>query len=208
MASLESLSNPLERTGVLPQGMNANSDPATGSLEWDVARQYFKNDVATSAIDGGAYIYSGTTTTYRGGTDPSTDANNWTKTFPNGVSFYDGLASTFTNDGAGGFTYGAPATNVFLAPAGSEWLCVVQGTWTCGAPTTDAEIVSLVITGNGVGGTAQTIDCEPRIGSATTRFGVSAVVKVGTGGTNITLTGTYAGANQNGALQTTFVRLF
>ena len=209
MASLESLANPLERTGVLPQAMNANSNPLTGSLEWDVARQYFKNDVAISAINGGAYIYSGPTTTHLGGSDPSADAVNWTKTFTNGVSSWDSLASTLTNNGGGGFTYGTPATNVFTTEESTLWLCTVQGTFTQVSappvPLTDAEIISLTLTGQN--GTAQTIDIEPRIGSTSSRFGVSAVVGVGPAGTNITITGAYAGAIQNGSITTTFVRL-
>lgn len=208
MASLESLANPLERTGVLPQTMNFNINPLTGSPVWDVARQYFQNDVVISGFDGGAYIYNGASTCILGGTDPSTDPTNWQKTFPNGVSSYDRLTPTFTAAGGGGYT---SANNIFLAPSGSEWLVVVQGTCTqsAAAPLAAADVITTSITPNGTGPSVGQIDLLPYVGGLSTRVSGSCVVSVGNGGTTITATCSSNAGNQQGlSLSYTFVRLF
>lgn len=87
MASLESLKNPVTRLGVLgtagSQSASFRRNEVNNSNVWDVTKQYYLNDIAFSAIDGGAYVMDGgitvgsaaPLTAILGGDDPATD---WT----------------------------------------------------------------------------------------------------------------------------------
>lgn len=213
MASLESLANPLERLGVLPQAMNLNLNPITGDPTWDVARQYFQNDVAISGIDGGAYILNANSTTFLGGVDPSLDGGvHWQKTFPNGVSYYDSLVPTFTASGANYTIAGTGLTgNKYVAPAGSAWMVIWQGTATIGTGTlTATDWVQLTLTPDGTGATTpQGLNVNPQIGSASTSFSITTYVEVGTGGTGIVLTANREATDAQAIVaRLTFIRVF
>jgi hypothetical protein len=215
MASLESLSNPLERLSVLPTAMNLRKNPATGLPYWDVAIQYFINDVVISPINGGAYICSGGTqdqTAVRGGADPSADTTGvWWSTSVAGVSSSASLTPTYT---AGAI--GAPYTvtnGTLAAPAGSSWLVTVQcATATPTAAYTAADDVTITVTPNGVAGNvAANLTIDP-LTTAASRNGWSGsgFITVGATGTSIVLGGTSAGASQVVALagvRATFVRI-
>lgn len=211
MASLESLANPLERLGVLPQAMNLNLNPITGDATWDVARQYFQNDVAISGIDGGAYILNANSTTFLGGVDPSLDGGaHWQKTFPNGVSYYDSLTPTFTASGANYTIAGTGLTgNKYVAPAGSAWMVIWQGTATLGSALTAQDWVQLTLTPDGTGAVTQAVNVNPQIGSNFTPFSVSTYVEVGTGGTGIVLTASRDATDAQAIVaRLTFIRVF
>jgi hypothetical protein len=214
MASLESLSNPLERTGVLPQSVNLNINPLTGDATWDVARQYFQNDMVISGIDGGAYVLNSTSTTFLGGVDPSLDGTtNWQKTFPNGVSYFDSIVPTFATGGAGStyvVTAVGPTPNKYLAPAGSVWQITWQGTATSAGPALAAtDVLTLGFTADGAGAVSQSVNIAPFVGAQATSFGGACVVEVGTGGTGIVVSGAYPAANAQTLVgRLTFVRVF
>lgn len=92
MASLESLKDPLLRLGVLgtagSQSSSFRRNEDNNADVWDATKQYYLNDVAFSAIDGGAYVMEGGTTALGaapitavlGGSDPATD---WIQNVPN-----------------------------------------------------------------------------------------------------------------------------
>jgi len=212
MASLESLANPIERLGVLPQAVNLNVNPLTGDPTWDVARQYFQNDIAISGIDGGAYILNSTSTTLKGGVDPALDGGaSWQKTFPNGVSYYDSLATTFTASGSNYTISGTGLTGAkYVAPAGSAWQVIWQGTATIGTGTLSAgDWIQLTMTADGTGGLVQSVNVSPQIGSASTGWSVSAYIEVGTGGTGITLTASREATDAQALTgRATFIRVF
>jgi len=125
MASLESLKNPVTRLGVLgtagSQSASIRRNEVNNSNIWDVAKQYYLNDIAFSAIDGGAYVMDGgptiggaaPLTAVLGGDDPATDwvvgaPPVWVPLAPNGPRVVEpagaqsatvvaGGAITFTN---------------------------------------------------------------------------------------------------------------
>jgi hypothetical protein len=217
MASLESLANPFERYAVLPQAVNFNINPITGDPTWDANRQYFQNDIVISGQDGGAYILNGNSTSYSGGVDPAFDAGNWQKTFPNGVSYYDTLVPTFTDAGAGAYTVSGSGLsgNTYLAPENTAWQVVWNGTATAAsAPLLATDWVSMTLTPNGGGPVGATIDIVPRIGptgatTSSTRFGNTAYVEVGSGGSGIAITGNYEASDAQAITsRLTFLRVF
>lgn len=215
MASLESLSNPLERLSVLPTTMNFRTNPATGLPYWDATIQYFINDVVISPITEGAYICSGgasNQTAVRGGVDPSADTTGvWWSTSVAGVSNAGSITPTYTSPvGVGAYTV---ANGTFAAPAGSTWLVSVQ----CAAATpnppaalTFADIVSFTATPNGgAGNVAATFNLNPNVGApSTVAWSGSGLVSVGAGGTQIAMGGSCAGSVLDlGAVRATFVRI-
>ena len=197
MASLESLSNPLERLSVLPTTMNFRKNPATGLPFWNVAIQYFINDVVISPLNGGAYICSGGTndiTATLGGVDPSLDTTgNWYATTQAGlVSFGQLFTSTVPIVGAAGVIT-IPAGAVLTADASSTWLVTINGTSTYPLAMTDAEQSRYTFTANGAGAVSASVDIVPLIGPVSQNWSATAVVTIGTGGTTITPVGSYAG---------------
>ena len=66
--SVDTLSNPLTRLGVLPTAMNWRG-------VWSVSEQYYKSDVVGSPIDNLSYVLD--ITSLSGGSDPSSSAD-WT----------------------------------------------------------------------------------------------------------------------------------
>jgi hypothetical protein len=125
MASLESLKNPVTRLGVLgtagSQSASFRRNEVNNSNIWDATKQYYLNDIAFSAIDGGAYVMDGGATllgaapltAILGGDDPSVDwvssaSPVWVPLAPNGPRVVEpagaqsatvvaGGAITFTN---------------------------------------------------------------------------------------------------------------
>lgn len=192
MASLESLSNPLERLTVLPTTMNARFIGT--SLAWNSAVQYFKNDIVVSGVDGGAYVLE--ITALKGGSDPSASAS-WTKLAPTGIQNSQSIAvpSTVgtTSPNVIALPVGATLTGL---PAGSRWLVTCQGSVTTPTATAAADVTTFTFTPNGAG--ASTFRFEPtpvaNTTSLVTDFGQSGVVVVGTGGSTITPTATFTGA--------------
>lgn len=215
MASLESLSNPLERLSVLPTAMNLRKNPATGLPYWDVAIQYFINDVVISPITEGAYICTGGTQdqiAVRGGADPSADTTGvWWSTSVAGVSSSASLTPTYTAGGIGAaYTV---AGGSFAAPAGSSWLVTVQcATATPTAAYALADVIVITATPDGVAGNlAASFSIDPLVGAASrSNWSASGLITVGATGTSVALSGTSAGATQVVALagvRATFVRI-
>lgn len=217
MASLESLSNPLERLTVLPTTMNLRKNPATSLPYWDATIQYFINDVVISPLTEGAYICSGGTndqSAVRGGVDPSLDTTGvWWSTSVAGVSNSASITPTFTAPALpnGAYTVVGGTVN---APAGSEWLVTLQCASATGTGAlTATEIVTFTATPNGgAGNIVGTLAIQPNIGGAgdaTNNWSGSCYVTVGAGGTSITLGGTSGGQVITLAgVRATFVRVF
>jgi hypothetical protein len=191
MASLESLSNPLERLGVLPTAMCARFIGT--SLVWSAAVQYFKNDVVVSGVDGGAYVCE--VTSVLGGSDPSAAPASWTRLAPTGIRNTTQIAVPSTLGAANSITLPAGATLTGL-PAGSTWLVNVQGSLTTAIATLAADVTTFTFTPNGAGALVWRTEVAPiaNTTSLITDFGQSGVVVVGTGGSTITPTATYTGA--------------
>jgi hypothetical protein len=212
MASLESLTNPLERLNVLPTAMNFRKNPATSLPFWNVAIQYFINDVVISPLNNGAYICSGGTqdqTAVRGGVDPSLDTTGiWYSTSVQGVSNSQVFTSTVAIVGAANVIT-LPAGASLTAPALSTWLVVADGSTSCPLAITAADYSTYTFTANGAGAVSATLNIQPLVGPTTQNWGSSAVVSIGTGGTTITATGAYAGQVPTVAsgLRITYIRI-
>jgi hypothetical protein len=65
------LSTPLNRLNALPTAINWRNDV------WSPTTVYYKNDIVISPITSGSYINISSSTTTRGGGDPSTNASAW-----------------------------------------------------------------------------------------------------------------------------------
>jgi hypothetical protein len=191
MASLESLSNPLERLGVLPTTMSARFIGT--SLTWNVAVQYFKNDVVLSGVDGGAYVCE--VTAVLGGSDPSAAPAAWTKLAPTGIQ-NTSLVSVPSTAGVAN-VIALPAGATLTAPAGSTWRVGIQGSLATPLVTATTDVTTFAFTPNGAGALVWVADVAPiaNASSLATEFGLSGVVTVGTGGTTITPAASYTGQN-------------
>jgi hypothetical protein len=211
MASLESLSNPLERLTVLPTTMNLRKNPATGLPYWDATIQYFINDVVISPITEGAYICSGGTqdqSAVRGGVDPSADTTGvWWSTTVQGVSNSAVFTSAAPIVGAANVIT-LPAGSTLNAPAGSTWLVSLNGSTSCPLAITAADYSTYTFTAAGAGGVGAVLDIQPLVGPTAQRWSSSATLTVGAGGT-ITVAGAYAGQVPTVAtgLRITYVRI-
>jgi hypothetical protein len=209
MASLESLSNPLERTAVLPTAMNARKSGA-GDLTWDANVQYFVNDVVLSTLDGGAYVFTGGATdrtAILGGADPAADPTLWTSLAPIGIQNSSIVAVPAQLGAAGVITLPAGAT--LPVPAGASVLCIAQGQLVTAAATVVGDRSSFIFTANGAGAVSSTTQVVPLVDtiSDTTRFTISAVVTAGTGGTSVVGTATYIGNAPTFTGRITYIRL-
>lgn len=217
MASLESLSNSLERLNVL-QTLASARQSSPGDLLWDAGTQYYLNDIAVSPTDFGAYCFTGgasARTTIRGGTDPAATPLLWTPLSKQGVGFND--VEEFTSvapivGAAGAFTLPAGAS-LAGAAAGEAWLVTIQGViQTPLVQVAATDKVQFTLTGAGAGGTVQALDIQPNVGVVANDFSATAVINVGTGGTAIALQGAYNVAGQvptlNTGLRVTYVRLY
>jgi hypothetical protein len=200
MASLESLSNPLERLVILNTTMSFRTQ-ATGDTVWDVLQQYYLNDVVFSSVDGGAYIWLGGPdfrTTVRGGDDPSVAGSGWAAL----------SAEYVTQSSVIQPTVGTPAANVIplttnavTVPDGSWWQVSVQATCTASQALVAGDVVTFTLTASGTGASSKSWDVVPIVDAATvsTDWGAAGLVIAGTGGTTgqtLTLTATYAQALQ------------
>lgn len=208
MASLESLTNPLERLGVLPTVMSWRTNPVSGSGVWQDDIQYYRNDVVFDPTSGGAYIWLGGSTAgaenkkvaVYGGFQPSNPLSGWLAL---GSDYVDPSRSSAPVAGAPAanaipFTSGA----VFIVPSGSVWQVSLQSTCTAAAPLAAVDVVSFTLTPTGTGAVPAVWDVLPRADATAvaTRWGAGGVVVAGTGGVGgletLTLTAAYAGAAQ------------
>lgn len=198
MASLESLSNSLERLNTLPTSITTR--PVGGDITWDSGLQYYRNDLALSSLTGGAYIFTGGAqerSSILGGLDPALDPSGlWTRLQANGaveVKAFDAAAPIVPVAGPPP-SIPFPAGATLTASEGSTWSVVIQGTTTQGAAITAADYPSFTFTANGAGAVSATVDVVPLVGPTSQRWSASATVFVGVGGTSIVPSGTYAGA--------------
>ena len=216
MASLESLKNPVTRLGVLgtaaSQSASFRRNEVNNSDIWDVTKQYYLNDMVFSAIDGGAYVFSGgatalsapALTSILGNDDPATD---WTSSVapvwvplaaygprvvePSGVQ----SATLVAAGGAFAFTncallQAAVGQNVALGDA--NYMAHVRMMVTFSAVATAAEWFNLTL--SPTGGTAApavSVTVVPAVGVAQQSVSVSAYVPLAADGTttSILLTG-------------------
>jgi hypothetical protein len=215
MASLESLKNPVTRLGVLgtagSQSASFRRNEVNNSNVWDATKQYYLNDIAFSAIDGGAYVMDGgitvgsaaPLTAILGGDDPATDwtasaAAIWVPLAGNGprvvepagaqsATLVAGGAITFTNCN---LLQAAVGTSVILGD--TNFMAHVQFAITFSAVATAAEWFNLTLTPTGGTVTpAVAVTVVPAVGVALQNVSVSAYVPLAADGTttSIVLTG-------------------
>lgn len=238
MASLESLSNPLEALNVQPSALNLRQrDSATGPTPlWNATVQYYTNDVVLSPINGGAYVYTGNSAALisgdrpksgvLGGPDPALDATGGWQSLAGGAASgifgWEAISPTFAAQPVGPGNFTVTAGGSLTVPSGSSWLAIASGTFTTvavGGPPpvspalTAPDSATLTLTGS-AGGTTLTLDVVPNAnGAATaTRWSGSGVVSVGAGAAPFTITvaGSCAGPSgiQPSAVNVTLIRLF
>ena len=216
MASLESLKNPVTRLGVLgtagSQSGSFRRNEVDNSDIWDVAKQYYLNDVVFSAIDGGAYVMSGGATALSaapltaivGGDDPAIDWTTsatavWVPLAPSGPRVVEPAgAQTATLAAAGGaltfvncaLVQAAVGANVALGD--TNFMAHVQFAITFSAVATAAEWFNLTLAPTGgTPATAVNVTVVPAVGVALQNVSVSAYVPLAADGTttSIVLTG-------------------
>lgn len=212
MSALESLSNPLERLQTLPTAVQARG--AAGDITWDAGLQYYRGDLAISGITGGAYIFTGGAqerSAILGGVDPALELTGlWTRLAANGVSsvsVFDGAGPFAAALNGGAYTF--PAGASILAPEGSTWMCVVQGTNTTAAAKAITDFSLFTFNANGVGAVDATV-APVMSGTTISSFSATATVFVGVGGSSITFTGQTGPASvaqSISGLRITYIRL-
>lgn len=184
MASLESLSNPLERLATLPTvcSLRKNPDdtsPDYNSPNWDATVQYYSNDIVISPENGGAYIFTGgalNKVAVRGGVDPS-QSDEWTKLTQTGVQEYESSLPGFADAGGGNYT--VTSANLTDAGAGSVWRWDLQGVFTsAGGALVAADVVQVTVTPSpaGAGSAGQIVQILPRVGQTSTAFSTGGIV--------------------------------
>jgi hypothetical protein len=212
MASLESLSNPLESLSSLPSAANLRQrDSATGPTPvWSATQQYYTNDVVISAANGFAYVYTGDAPAtlvsgdrpkagIYGGADPSLDTTGgWVSvagSAPLGVYGWEPIVPTIGASAGNVFVFTAPTNVLSNVPAGSQWAVSVCGTFTAPGPLVAADSGTITLTPQT--GTALTWDIIPKVDTVATATRWSASGTLTVGGAvpqTITLSGTYAAA--------------
>jgi hypothetical protein len=216
MASLESLKNPVTRLGVLgtagSQSASFRRNEVNNSNVWDATKQYYLNDIAFSAIDGGAYVMDGgitvgsaaPLTAILGGDDPAVDwtsaaAAIWVPLAANGPRVVEpaGAQSATLAAAGGALTFvncalvqGDVGANV--AVGDTNFMAHVQFAITFSAVATAAEWFNLTLAPTG--GTpapAVAVTVVPAVGVALQNVSVSAYVPLAIDGTttSIVLTG-------------------
>lgn len=228
MASLESLKDPLSRLGILgtagSQSSSFRRNEVNNADVWDATKQYYLNDVAFSAIDGGAYVMEGGTTTsgaapitaVLGGSDPATDwianvPNKWVPLAPYGprvvvpsgaqtatVAAGPGAAWTFVNCALTQTDLGANT-----AVSATEYMANIQFTLTktVGGALDGADWNRITFTPDG-GGTARSVTVVPIADATATAFSWSGqlFVPITSTTTTITVSGV-TGANAGSTAQ-------
>jgi hypothetical protein len=184
--SLESLQNPVSRLAVLPDGMSVNKNPEDNSPYWDVASQYYVNDVVLSSLNSGAYLMVGgatvdgapAQTAVRGGDDPAEDATgNWIKL---SQSSWEGYYNPTIGVPAAAATVIAITANAaYSAEPGYSYSVTFSGLSTTPLVQTAADWTRWTWTPSGTGALPLTIDVQPTVGSTTTNFSVSGVLTMG-----------------------------
>lgn len=197
MASLESLKDPLLRLGVLgtagSQSSSFRRNEVNNADVWDPTKQYYLNDVAFSAIDGGAYVMEGGTTVggaapitaVLGGSDPADDwvsnaPNKWVPLAPYGprVVVPGGAQSATVAAGPGAawtFSANCALTQTDLGAntpvSTTEYMAQIQFTLTksVGGALAATDWNTITFTPNG-GGTARSVTVVPIADTAATGF--------------------------------------
>jgi hypothetical protein len=211
MASLESLKDPIQRLGILgtagSQSASFRRNEVNNSDVWDVTKQYYLNDVAFSAIDGGAYIMEGgptsnsaaPVTAVLGGDDPAVDwsANSppiWVPmaTYgprvvepapPQSATVAAGAAITFVNCD---LLQAAVGQNVALGDA--NYMAHVQMAITWSAVATADEWINLTLTPTGGTVTpSRSVTVVPAVGVALQNVSVSVYVPLAADGTTTSI---------------------
>jgi hypothetical protein len=196
--SLESLTNPLERLQYLPTALQLRpSDfPPSSSYVYSDLITYFLNDVAFSAADDAAYVYTGgldQITSVSGGGDPST-RSDWT--------LMSGAKSTKIEPASVGPALGALsfANNTLVVPAGSKWLVHVHGLATKATAYAATDSITIGVTSSGTGGLGENCDnnAVPSTGVDTNfQIANSFYVEAGTTSSTLTVTATAHTVSQN-----------
>lgn len=206
--ALESLSNSLERQLALNgqrQGCSATqvrSNPASNAATWNATTQYFLGDWVVDPEDGQMYCWNGVLVPFAGpppyteiqssvlgGTSPyngGAGTDGWLRAGPNGVSYYEELAPTFTIAGAGAWT--VPTNNVITVDAkwsdpavgGTDWLITVQGLLTFAGAQVAADVQTITLTATGTGAVSSSYTINPVVGATTNNFSCSLFVRTGT----------------------------
>ena len=139
MASIE-LSDAFERHEFLPTAVNWLGT-------WDPTVSYFQNDIVVSPIDGGSYILTGNSTSFRGGADPSANPTSW---YPFGSSTNTVQSVSV---GAGLELFGT-STNPIIANKGVIQLQMGVGFENVGTqedPILNCTLLDQVLPGPGIG---------------------------------------------------------
>jgi len=211
MASLESLKDPLQRLGVLgtagSQSSSFRRNEVNNADVWDVTKQYYLNDVVFSAIDGGAYVMEGGSTTLGaapitavlGGSDPADDwvlniPNKWVPLAPYGprvvqptgaqsATVAAGAAITFANCNLLQAAVGANA-----ALGAPNYMAHIQFTITWSLVATAAEWMTFTVTPTGGTVTpARAVTVGPVVGLAVQNVSVDLYVPTAADGTTTSL---------------------
>jgi hypothetical protein len=187
--SVNSLGNALSSLALLPSTANLPTNTQTNSPYWNASEQYYKNDIAISPIDQGAYVWLGSTTvdgssaatnTVRGGDDPSAQTGWWYSLSSLGppASTKDvNVNVTVTNTGAQSAQ--TVATSATLTAAQSTtWLVQWSALLTPTSAWTAPDFTNFTFTASGTGASAAVVTmAQPAVnGAATTApVGVSGV---------------------------------
>lgn len=186
MASLESLKDPLLRLGVLgtagSQSSSFRRNEVNNADVWDPTKQYYLNDVAFSAIDGGAYVMEGGTTVggaapitaVLGGDDPADDwvsnaPNKWVPLAPYGprVVARVNQSATVAAGPAAAWTFANCALNqsalgANTPVAATNYMAQIQFTLTRSAGVLAAtDWNTITFTPNGTGAVARSVTVVP-----------------------------------------------
>jgi len=187
--SVNSLGNALSSLALLPSTANLPTNTATNSPYWNASEQYYKNDIAISPIDQGAYVWLGSTTvdgssaasnTVRGGDDPSAQTGWWyslSSLGPPAATKDVNVNVAVTNNAAqAAKTVAAGAT--LTAAQSTTWLVQWSALLTPASAWTAPDYTNFTFTASGTGASAAVVTMAQPIvnGVATTApVGVSGV---------------------------------
>ena len=205
--SLVPLSDPVQYVGAVPMGMNLRQNAELlYTPVWSAGQQYYINDVAISALTGGAFVFSGSeggANQYftRGGLDPalaSADSatTGWRALQGKGLRFTQTTTASITGIPAGGGDGTVPPALSLASTTSvvglSTWNVMVQYTAVSGGAWAAADTFSFTLTPDV--GVPVVVNVWPGTANPnlTTHNTVSAVVVCGADATSITLTMTKA----------------
>jgi hypothetical protein len=201
--ALDPLKNPMERLKSLPTMMALRKNPADNLPYWDVAIQYYVNDVVLSEIDEGAYVMSGAGDTLeesavavRGGPDPANDTDgNWVALAPSGVGksnwFQSGVTLTPVTANAITVAGGALVRSAVGTGRTEVWLATLNTT-SIGPAAAAGDGITFTFTPQ-VAGAAVAVSLPLRVGATTSGLSASAVVSLPATSTGATLVASWQG---------------